>query len=90
MAFGLSELYKSRDIEKSRICTEAGLTLIEVPFWWDGSHDTLAGTILHRRPDLSNLIAHQYVRQGASIPQSAAAAFDSSARKRRRKKIVFE
>lgn len=35
------EEVQSRDAEKRRLCKEIGITLIEVPFWWDGTLSSL-------------------------------------------------
>lgn len=40
------------DAERRRRCEEAGVTLIEVPFWWAGDKSSLASTIHRKRPDL--------------------------------------
>jgi hypothetical protein len=40
------------DIEKKNACKNLGITLIEVPFWWDRQKETLAATIHQHRPDL--------------------------------------
>ena len=29
-----------------------GITLIEVPYWWDRTYDSLASTVYNKRPDL--------------------------------------
>src|SRR5690349_7901399 len=43
---------KKRDAQKRRACKEAGITLIEIPFWWDREQDSIAATIHSIRPDL--------------------------------------
>ena len=37
MQFGLSALYKERDAHKRTVCAEGGLTLVEIPYWWDNT-----------------------------------------------------
>jgi len=32
-----------------------GITLIEIPFWWDGKVDSLLATIAHFRPDIKEV-----------------------------------
>ena len=32
---GAQWIYGARDDEKKRACKEEGITLIEVPYWWD-------------------------------------------------------
>lgn len=44
--------YQSRDAEKHRQAKEKGLTIINVPFWWDWNPESLIATIKHKRPDL--------------------------------------
>jgi hypothetical protein len=43
---------KKSDISKSELCKKMGITLIEVPFWWDRKRESLAATIFSHRPDL--------------------------------------
>ncbi len=43
---------KLRDHIKKQIATANGLTLIEVPYWWDMKRESLAATVYHHRPDL--------------------------------------
>lgn len=43
---------QEKDKEKREICKKQGLTLIEIPYWWDRRVDTLAATIHKIRPDL--------------------------------------
>lgn len=41
-----------RDEEKRIACEAEGITLIEVPYWWDGNVASLMATIKSARPDL--------------------------------------
>lgn len=43
---------KDRDDEKKEACKRVGITLVEVPHWWDEDKDSLAATIHMKRPDL--------------------------------------
>lgn len=38
-----------RDRQKREHCEKAGITLVEVPYWWDGSVESLAATIHKHR-----------------------------------------
>jgi len=38
-------------VELNRVC-QIGITLVEVPYWWDGSKDSLVATIRQVREDL--------------------------------------
>eukprot|EP01114_Cavostelium_apophysatum_P007788 TRINITY_DN1996_c0_g2_i2.p1 TRINITY_DN1996_c0_g2~~TRINITY_DN1996_c0_g2_i2.p1 ORF type:complete len:562 (-),score=122.96 TRINITY_DN1996_c0_g2_i2:5-1690(-) len=40
------------DEEKRQACKNNNITLIEVPFWWDRTSESLKATIRSRRPDL--------------------------------------
>jgi len=40
------------DKEKKRICEDLGYTLIEIPYWWDTTCQSLANTIKKHRPDI--------------------------------------
>jgi hypothetical protein len=54
---------KQRDKEKREACIRKGITLIEIPFWWDKSISSLAATIHQYRKDLN--ISHV---EGKPIP----------------------
>jgi hypothetical protein len=53
-----------RDLTKSELCKKKGctfyilnflyegITLIEVPYWWDRKNESLAATVYNQRPDL--------------------------------------
>ena len=41
IGFGSLEMYKSRDIEKEKICKENNIKLVIIPHWWDNSIDSL-------------------------------------------------
>ncbi len=43
---------KQRDEEKIEACSEAGITLVEVPYWWDKQPSSLAASIYQLRKDL--------------------------------------
>lgn len=63
--FTLSE-YQSRDVEKHKLASEKGITLIDIPFWWEWDAErqamiccsilssviSLIATIKSKRPDL--------------------------------------
>ena len=51
------------DLHKAEACKELGITLIEVPYWWDRSISSLAVTIYNARPDLFN-----FEPKGKAIP----------------------
>jgi len=50
--FGSPEVVQKRDEAKKALCADMGITLIEVPFWWDRSIATVAATIHKYRPDI--------------------------------------
>jgi ATP-dependent DNA ligase len=56
---------KQKDVSKATLCkqkgkkplfyyilTISGITLIEVPYWWDRQYDSLAATVYNQRPEL--------------------------------------
>lgn len=51
-ALGNAWSQRERDSEKRRACSEKGITLIEIPFWWDRDKSSLVATIHERRADL--------------------------------------
>ncbi len=46
----------SRDAEKKRLCLSRGISLLTVPFWWNGQLSSLASSLLELRPDLNSYI----------------------------------
>ncbi len=53
-AFGhSSDNVKARDVRKSALCKEHGITLITVPFWWNKKLEIIASIIRRMRPDIS-------------------------------------
>jgi hypothetical protein len=57
------EMQKERDILKKEACKSFGITLIEIPYWWDGQYESVVATIYRARPDL-----FQIVPSGDPIP----------------------
>jgi hypothetical protein len=41
-----------RDIEKKTICIESGITLVQIPYWWDGTIESLSSTLHQYLPHL--------------------------------------
>jgi hypothetical protein len=37
---------------KEKMCKENGITLVQIPYWWDRKYESLASTIYSHRPDL--------------------------------------
>jgi len=50
--YGSLQFQKMRDKEKREKCERSGITLIEVPYWWDGKKESLMATINKKRPEL--------------------------------------
>ena len=50
--FGPQHHYVIRDADKRQACAESGITLIEIPYWWDVDGGSLRATIHESRPDL--------------------------------------
>ena len=48
----ISNAQKLRDTNKRKLCTLAGITLIEIPYWWSASTTNLAIEIRKVRSDL--------------------------------------
>ncbi len=44
---------QEHDKKKEQSCYKMGITLIMVPYWWDGKLSSLATTIHNVRPDIS-------------------------------------
>eukprot|EP01114_Cavostelium_apophysatum_P023178 TRINITY_DN8651_c0_g1_i2.p1 TRINITY_DN8651_c0_g1~~TRINITY_DN8651_c0_g1_i2.p1 ORF type:complete len:204 (+),score=25.24 TRINITY_DN8651_c0_g1_i2:617-1228(+) len=50
--FSSSETQRRKDISKATTCEKNGITLIEVPHWWDLRKEPIIGSIKAVRPDL--------------------------------------
>lgn len=51
-------------------CKRHGISLIEVPYWWDGSKSSLMASIHQIRPDLVPSIDTEISREFTPIPPS--------------------
>ena len=47
-AFSPAETYKYRDSEKQKICSEHGIQLIVIPYWWDNKIESLKETLFSK------------------------------------------
>ena len=47
-AFSSAETYKYRDLEKQKICSEHGIQLIVIPYWWDNKLESLKETLFSK------------------------------------------
>lgn len=52
LLFGGDMAFYHKDEEKRKVCEKAGITLIEIPYWWDLDVDSLRATIHQHRPDI--------------------------------------
>jgi len=50
--YGPIQRRKQNDENKAKISRMNGITLINIPFWWDKQQNSLVATILKQRPDL--------------------------------------
>jgi hypothetical protein len=50
--FGSANYYSKRDEQKRIACNQHGITLVEVPYWWNFQLESLKSTIHKVRPDL--------------------------------------
>ncbi len=50
--YWISELQKTKDNEKRQMCLSLGITLIEIPYWWDAKEESLKQVIQRYRPDI--------------------------------------
>ena len=56
---------RPRDKEKKKICEQNGITLIEIPYWWDKQLSSLITTIHQQRKEL---IFDFNIKEGNPIP----------------------
>ena len=54
--FGPVQTYSSRDSAKRKKCIESGITLIEVPYSWDNTVDSLISLIQTHSPTVASKI----------------------------------
>jgi len=52
--YGSHTNQQKTDEEKKILCQNHGITLIEIPFWWDRKKESLIATINKHRPDVIN------------------------------------
>eukprot|EP01124_Arcella_intermedia_P002785 TRINITY_DN11518_c0_g1_i4.p1 TRINITY_DN11518_c0_g1~~TRINITY_DN11518_c0_g1_i4.p1 ORF type:complete len:468 (-),score=107.57 TRINITY_DN11518_c0_g1_i4:30-1433(-) len=48
---GTLSLCKFRDSKKKESCSQIGITLVAIPYWWDGKKESLAATLSQMCPD---------------------------------------
>jgi len=53
---------KNRDVMRRKACSDIGITLIEIPYWWDLKEESVLATLLQSRNDLANVIDSDIVR----------------------------
>ena len=46
--FSPVEIYKQRDVEKQKLCSEHGIQLIVIPYWWDNKIESLKETLFSK------------------------------------------
>eukprot|EP01124_Arcella_intermedia_P024109 TRINITY_DN3987_c0_g2_i2.p1 TRINITY_DN3987_c0_g2~~TRINITY_DN3987_c0_g2_i2.p1 ORF type:complete len:480 (-),score=120.91 TRINITY_DN3987_c0_g2_i2:412-1851(-) len=49
---GMVSLYMDRDNKKKTTCAERGITLATIPYWWDGTSNSLSSTLHLLRSDV--------------------------------------
>jgi hypothetical protein len=59
-----------RDKEKRQVCKDNGITLIEIPYWWDKTLPSLAATI---RARIGNMVPD--IIDGKEIPLTPSGGF---------------
>lgn len=59
---------QTRDVQKHLGCEKLNITLISVPFWWNGDIGSLAASILQKRPELELSLPSCKIPPGPPIP----------------------
>lgn len=78
---GPSGLYWERDLKKQSLCQLHGITLILIPYWWDGDKESLGATLFRARPDVfpvSN--ANPIASERPAIPSNNESGMETSQR----------
>jgi len=73
--YGPPEEQQRRDKEKREACEREGIKLISVPFWWDGSKESLASTINKYAPDIAKQFFNEEMLKTDSIPEDLPAKY---------------
>jgi len=50
--FGTTMFRQQRDEEKRKACKNAGITLLEVPYWWQHDKESIVAAIFKLRPEV--------------------------------------
>lgn len=50
--YGNAKAQQDKDSEKYELCKQAQISLIQVPYWWDGSTEELKSLIDEVRPEV--------------------------------------
>jgi hypothetical protein len=59
------EYRKQQDQLKKTLCKDNGITLINIPYWWDGTKDQLISTIRQYQPNF--LPQYNYINNNIPI-----------------------
>eukprot|EP01125_Pyxidicula_operculata_P020777 TRINITY_DN7777_c0_g1_i1.p1 TRINITY_DN7777_c0_g1~~TRINITY_DN7777_c0_g1_i1.p1 ORF type:complete len:419 (-),score=47.22 TRINITY_DN7777_c0_g1_i1:95-1351(-) len=65
--------YQESDLKKAKICEERGVHLLQIPYWWDGTCESLASTIILRFSHLSHQFPSLKVIASTTEPISTSA-----------------
>jgi len=49
---GFTDAVQKRDKTKKELCDSVGITLVNIPYWWNGKINSLKATIHNIRPDI--------------------------------------
>jgi len=61
--FGSIEEQKFRDEKKIKICSEFGISIIIIPYWWNNNIESLKATILQKFPNLSEFFPRHFISE---------------------------
>lgn len=74
---GSLDTIRACDDEKRRLCREAGIRLVTIPYWWDNKRESLVATLLEVYPGLEDHMDADTVQKSKEAEPIAGSAADA-------------